>query len=219
MRKKALWYLLSLLMLFTGLAILGMAIIARPSSKNNSLIKTENIGMRNSKASYDSKLKGLTVKKLNQKVENQKLDLGTVKKQTTSTINKAMTEAYSVQSAQDYRKLQIALPKLVGDSMASKLIELNKSSVSQSGKITYPYEKADNVAISFGKYQYSELPVIIFVNYHGPKINTTASGNKQATSYQVSTGQAMFTATVNTSNNQISLDSYKTGVTVNKDVK
>lgn len=219
MKKKVVLYLAALLITFTGIALLGIAYVSRPSSKANQLINVDNVGMRNSKASYETKMKGLTVKKLNQQAENQKLDLGQVKTETTEKVNKAMKAAYSVQSDRDYKKLQTDLPKLVGQTFANQLIDLNKSSVSQSGKKAYPFEKADNVAISFGEYQYGELPITIFVDYHGPKINTTPSGNKAATSHQVPTGQAMFTATVNISNDQITMDNYKTGITVNKDVK
>lgn len=101
---------------------------------------------------------------------------------TSDNIKKAIDLVYNkTKSDEDYNQLAKKLPKLVGQSMSDKLIEISKPSTDQTGNKQAIFEKTDNVLVTFGKYDYKTtvVPVYVAVDYEIP---TTHSKNSNDTS-------------------------------------
>lgn len=101
---------------------------------------------------------------------------------TSDNIKKAIDLVYNkTKTDDDYNQLSKKLPKLVGQSMSDKLIEISKPSTDQAGNKQAIFEKTDNVLVTFGKYDYKTtvVPVYVAVDYEIP---TTQSKNSNDTS-------------------------------------
>lgn len=167
---------------------------------------------------YNRMAKNLSVQKILDKIIDQNINVQTNLNNASNKIHEGIDIVYNkTKNEKDYQKLQSELPKLVGNELASKLLELDKPALNQSGKSTVTYDKADEILITFGRYDYksTSVPIYIVVDYKSPMVNTANSiWDKDSKPAQYS-GQDLFICSYDLARHKLGLSQYIKGDEIN----
>lgn len=165
---------------------------------------------------YQKKTKKLNVQDVLDKITKQNVNVQTSLNDVTDHIKSGIDLTYNkTKDEKDHDQLAQKLPKLVGDSMSSKLIDLSKPVLNQSGKQTAPFDKTTDVVVAFGKYNYksTNVPVYVAVNYQTPPVETGSAGHN--TGKKALNGQDLYILTYDLKTKKLVLNSYVKGDATN----
>lgn len=120
---------------------------------------------------YNNMNKKMTVDKVLNDIAKENVNVSTALNSATDNIKEAINLAYSHTKTQaDSEQNAKKLPKLVGQSMADKLLDVSRPTPDQNGGSRAVISKAENVVVTFGKYDYQTtvIPVYVVVDYDIP---------------------------------------------------
>lgn len=125
--------------------------------------------------------KKMTTQNILEDITKENINVTESLESTSDHIKEAIDLVYNkTKSQEDYDKLSKKLPKLVGNSMSEKLLEISRPTTNQAGQTQPIFNKTDNVLVTFGKYNYQTtvVPVYVAVDYEIPNVNNQSSNLK-----------------------------------------
>lgn len=154
---------------------------------------------------YKKETKELSPNDVLNVLRKENINVTTSLDEITKNIKEAVNLTYSqTKTEKDYKQLSSKLPKLVGKSLSYTLIQLDKPTLNQSGRKSFPYGSTTDVLVTFGKYNYKtiEVPVYLVVDYKTPPL---AGSGKEIS------GQDLYTLTYNLKTKELGVVDHERG--------
>lgn len=166
---------------------------------------------------YKRMSKNLSVQKVLDTLTKQNINVEKDIRNVSNKLNTGLDMVYNkTKNEHDYNRLKKSLPRYLGNDLSDKLLELDKPTTSQSGKTAVAYDHADDILVTFGKYDYrsTSVPVYLVVDYKTPMTQTSSVNNKNSKPEQL-TGQDLFICNYDLKTKELTLDNYLEGDQIN----
>lgn len=188
---------------------------SKMDNEKNTILAAKVHKLQADKAYYQGAIKNYNAKKINTKIRQDNINLDEKTAQTRDRIKQGITMAYNDTKTQaDYDRLKTELKPLLGPSFTDKILDLDKPTVSQSGKAQFAFGKLNSVRVAFSQYDFSDNNVAVYVtvNYSSPEIDATNTGDVGSKKSVVNNGQDIFALNYNAKKDTLELKNYQKGV-------
>lgn len=161
---------------------------------------------------YEESRESYTPEKVNEKINEDNIDVEKSFKDKKSDIKKGLKEVYeNIDSVEDYEKLDGNINEYLGDEFSEKLIDISKPKISESGEEDLPYDSLDDVKIAFGEYDIVDHSArsYVLVDYKSSDIGANNPGVEREDKQVKISGHDLFILNYDLEDDSLTLEDYK----------